>query len=192
MYAFIGGTPAAGKSELAKKFIEESKLPLKYVEIDSLRKDFANNPELDKWVKFFSNKDEIKYWNNITKEAHLQNLISQSEAFWPGIVKKVKEIQTNYEHAIFEAVNLLPHLTRKDFNFPGLFLIQEDLDTLLQRLSKHPRWGKTEEEQELEAKHFINWEAQFIRDEAKKYNYPVFNNSNDALKELYKVFQLKS
>lgn len=188
MHAFVGGTPAAGKSYLVKKFIEESKLPIDYVEIDLFRKEFAKNSELDKWVKIFSSKDEIKYWDEITEKEHFQNLISQSEAFWPEILKKVNEVKKNSEHAIFEAVNLLPHLVHKDFDFPGFFLIQEDMDTLLKRLKKNPRWGGTAEKQQLEAKFFIVWEAKYIREEAGKYNYPVFNNSDEALKALNKIF----
>ena len=188
MYAFIGGTPAAGKSYLSKKFIEESGQSMQYVEMDSFRKEFAKNPELDEWVKVFSSKDETKYWKETTKEVHLQNLISQSEVFWPEIIKKVNEVKKNYEHAVFEAVNILPHLAHKDFNFPGLFLVQENMDTLLKRLNKTPRWGKTQEEQEAEAKAFIEWETQYIRDEADKYNYPVFKTTDEALIKLYKTF----
>ncbi len=188
MYAFIGGTSSAGKSYIAKRFIEESGLPIDYVEIDSFRKDFAKNPELDKWVKVFSNKDELKYWNEITPEEHLKNLISQSEAFWSEIVKKVNEVKNSSEHAIFEAVNLLPHLVSKDFDSPGFFLVEENMETLLKRLNTNPKWGETPEEQQLEAKFFIEWEAKYIRKEAEKYNYPVFNNSDEALKALSKIF----
>lgn len=189
MYAFIGGTPSAGKSYIAKKFIKESGLPIEYVEIDSFRKDFAKNPELDKWVKVFSSKDELKYWNEVTPEEHLKNLISQSEAFWPEIVKIVNEVKNNSEHAIFEAVNLLPHLVHKDFDFPGFFLVEENMETLLKRLNSNPKWGETSKKQRLEAKFFIQWEAKYIREEARKYNYPVFNNSEEALIFLNNIFK---
>jgi 2-phosphoglycerate kinase len=188
MYAFIGGTPSAGKSYIAKKFIKESGLPIECVEIDSFRKNFAKNPELDKWVKVFSSKDELKYWNEITPEEHIKNLISQSEAFWPEIIKIINEVKDNSEHAIFEAVNLLPYLVHKDFDFPGFFLVEEDMETLLRRLNSNPKWGETPEKQQLEAKFFIEWEARYIRDEAEKYNYPVFNNEAEALKLLHKIF----
>jgi len=48
--------------------------------------------------------------------------------------------------------------------------------------------GETLEKQKLETKFFIEWEAKFIREEATKYNYPVFNNNEEALKELNKIF----
>lgn len=191
MYAFIGGTPAAGKSHLAKKFIKGANLNIERVEIDSFRKTFAKNPELDKWVKVFSSKDELKYWSETTAQAHLNNVIAQSEAFWPEIIKIVNEVKRNHEHAVFEAVNLLPHLAHTDFDFPGIFLILEDKAELLKRLDKSPRWGNTADRQELEAKFWIEWEARFIKDEALKYNYPIFKNSNEALKELNRIFNIE-
>lgn len=188
MYAFIGGTPAAGKTHITEQFIKKSGLPIEYVSIDALRRHFAKDPKLDYWVKFFSNKDAVKYWDKITQEEHLQNLIKQSEAFWPGIMKKVEEVKKKHEHAIFEGVNLLPHLTHKDFDFPGLFLIDENIDTMFDKLHNEPRWGETVELQKLEAKFFVEWEAKYIKEESKKHNYKVFTNSKDVEKELETIF----
>lgn len=188
MYAFIGGTPAAGKTHIAKQFIKKSGLPIEYISIDALREEFAKDPKLDYWVKFFLNQDAVQYWDTITQEQHLQNLIKQSEAFWPGILQKVEEVKKNHQHAIFEGVNLLPHLAHKDFDFHGLFLIEENGDLLFEKLHKEPRWGETEELQKLEAKFFVEWEARYIKEEAKKYSYKVFSNSQEAEKELENIF----
>lgn len=189
MFAFIGGTPAAGKSYLARKFIEKSKLKIEYIEMDTLREKFARDPALDYWVKFLESKDELKYWNKVTAKEHLDNMIAQSEAFWPEIVKKVKSIQRNNEHAIFEAVNILPHLAYKDFDFPGLFLVQDDVNELRKRLETNPRWGESKELIELEAKFFTEWEGEYIKREAKEYKYPVFDESEDAEKYLEQIFE---
>lgn len=188
MYVFIGGTPAAGKTHVTKQFIKESGLPIEYVSIDALRRYFAKDPKLNYWVKFFLNQNAVKYWDEITQEEHLQNLIKQSEAFWPGILKKVEEVKKNHQHAIFEGVNLLPHLTHKDFDFPGMFLIEESIDTLFEKLHREPRWGETIELQKLEAKFFVEWEAKYIREEAEKYNYKVFTDSQDVEKQLKTMF----
>lgn len=188
MYAFIGGTSAAGKTHSAREFVKKSGLPIHIVSIDDLRKEFAKDPKLKYWVNILWNKNEEDYWETITYEKDIQNLVGQSEAFWPSILEVVKKTKKLYEHAIFEAVNIQPHLAKRDFNFPGFFLINEDPETLLKRFKKAPRWGKTEKLQKLEIEFLLKHDTDFIKKEAKKYGYKVFNNSEDAIKELEKIF----
>src|SRR5258708_34188133 len=157
MYAFIGRTPAAGKSYTAKQFGKESKLDMHLESIDDLRKEFAEEPKLKYWVDFFWNQDEESYWKTTSYREDTQNLVQQSEAFWKRILTTISETKKKYPHAIFEAVNILPHLAKKDLDFPGFFLICEDYKTVLERNIKEPRWGKTEELQKLEAKYFIEY-----------------------------------
>jgi 2-phosphoglycerate kinase len=188
MYVFIGGTPAAGKTFTAKQFIQASEKDIHLVSIDNLRIEFSKNLELKYWVEFFSNQDETEYWRTITYEKHIENLINQSEAFWLPILDVIEQTKKDHEHAIFEAVNILPHLGRRDLDIPGFFLICEDYQIVLQRNMKDPRWGKNEELQKLEAKYFVEYDARFIREEAEKYNYKVFNAEKDATNELSELF----
>lgn len=188
MYAFIGGTPASGKTTTAQEFINVSGLPIELVSIDSLREGFTEDNNLQYWRDFFFNVDEKEYWGNNSYESHMKNIVNQSEAFWPNILECVQKTIKEHEHAIFEAVNILPHLAKKDLSFEGFFMIAEDENQLLDRLQKNPRWGQTEELQNLEAKYFVEWEARWIRNEANKYRYKVFNNKQDATSELSKIF----
>lgn len=121
MYAFIGGTSASGKTYTAREFVKQSGLPIHIVSIDDFRKEFAKDPKLKYWVDVFWNKNEEEYWKTITYEKDIQNLINQSEAFWPSILEIVENTKKKYKHAIFEAVNIQPHLARRDFDFPGFF-----------------------------------------------------------------------
>lgn len=189
MYAFIGGTSAAGKTYIAKEFAKRSKLLIHVVSIDDFRKEFAKDPKLKYWVDILWNKNEEEYWKTITYEKDIQNLTNQSEAFWPSILKIIKKTKKDYKDAIFEAVNIQPHLAKRDLDFPGFLFINEDYETLLKRFKKNPRWGKTERLQRLEIEHLLKHDIQFIKKEAKKYGYKVFSNSADALTELDKIFK---
>lgn len=188
MYAFIGGTSAAGKTYLANEFAKNSGLNIRVVSIDHLRKQFAKDPKLEYWVNVLWNKNEEEYWESISYKEDIGNLIKQSEAFWPRILEVVREIKKKHEHVIFEAVNIQPHLAKKDLDFPGFFLINEDKQVLLERFKKSPRWGKTEKLQRREIEFLLKHDVKFVKQEAKKYGYKVFANSDDAMKELQNIF----
>ena len=188
MYAFIGGTSAAGKTYTAKEFVKNSGLSIHIVSIDDLRKEFVKDPKLKYWVDVLWNKNEEEYWKTITYAEDIGNLIKQSEAFWPSILEVVKKTKELYEHAIFEAINIQPHLAKKDLDFPGFFLINENRQILLDRFKKAPRWGKTEKLQKTEIDFLLKHDVKFIKEEAKKYGYKVFNNSDDVIKELEEIF----
>lgn len=150
MYIFIGRIQASGKSYLAKKVAEQT--GAFHFDLDTLRKEMSQGPKLKYWVDFFFNQNEEKYLKETSCEEHWQNLVEQSESFWPTIVNKVNEIMSIRKSAIFEGVNILPHLAKKDFNFPGIFLLGKSSEEIFQRNQQNPRWGKTEQLQRLEAK----------------------------------------
>ncbi len=185
MYIFIGGIPASGKSYLSRKVAE--KTGAFHLDLDTLRKEMAKDPKLTYWVNFFFNRDEEKYLTNTSCEEHWENLVKQSEAFWPTILIKVKEVMNSRESAIFEGVNILPHLAKKDFNFPGIFLLGESFGQILERNKQNPRWGKTPKLQEMEAKLFFNCERLKYKEEAIKYGYKIFDDFNVAELEVLKL-----
>lgn len=185
MYIFIGGVPASGKTYLAKKVAEQT--GAFHFDLDTLRKEMTNNPKLKYWVDFFFNLDEEKYLKETSCEKHWENLVKQSEAFWPTILKKVNEIKKSHESAIFEGVNILPHLAKKTFDFPGIFLLGESFNQILERNKKNPRWGRTEELQEKESELFFNCDRQKYKEEAEKYRYKTFDNFIAAEQEMLKL-----
>lgn len=185
MYVFIGGIPASGKSYLAKKVAKET--GAFHLDLDTLRKEMAKNPKLEYWVNFFWNKEEEKYLSETSFEEHWQNLVKQSEAFWPTILDKVKEVMSIHKSAIFEGVNILPHLAKKDFNFLGIFLLGEYFEQIFTRNKQNPRWGKTEQLQRLEAELFFNCERLKYKDEAEKSGYKTFVKIEDAEKEILRT-----
>lgn len=180
-YVFISGIPASGKSFLAAKLAKET--GAFHLDIDTLRSEMNKDPELDAWINFYNNQDEIEYLTITSCEEKWSNLVKQSEAFWPFILKKTEETKKNHKSAIFEAVNILPHLA-KGLDFPGIYLLGESFKQIFERNKKNPRWGKTEELQRLEAETFFNCERENYKREAEKYGFKVFNNSEDAEQEL--------
>ena len=182
MYIFIGGIPASGKSYLAKKISDETGAFV--LDLDTVREEMSKDSKLEYWVNFFFKQDEEKYLIETSCEEHWQNLVKQSEAFGPTILSKVKEVMQSHKSAIFEGVNILPHLAKKDFSFPGVFLLGESFNEIFERNKQDPRWGKTEKLQELEARLFFNCDRTKYKEEAEKYGYKTFTNSEAAEKEL--------
>ena len=183
-YVFISGIPASGKSHLAQKMCEIT--GALHFKVDDWREEFRVNKNAD-WVDFFWNKNESEYWSKTSCEEHWQNIIEQSEALWPDIVKKIRKVVKYGKLAIFEGVNILPHLARQDLNFEGIILLGESVETIFKRNKKDPRWGKTEALQLKEAEMFYNCEGQKYKAEAEKYGYQIFTNHALAEAKLLKL-----
>ena len=181
-YVFISGIPMAGKSYLAKRVAQ--KTDSIHIAIDDLRKLMGADPNLKPWVDLFWDKDENEYWETVSPQEHWNNLKEQSEAFWPTILKKIHEIQKTGQAAIFEGVNILPHLAHQDLDFPGIVLLGDSEQALFERNKRNPRWGKTEELQSKEAKWFFVHEGKIYKKEANKYGYRTFHDIKKAESEL--------
>lgn len=175
---FIGGIPASGKSYLAEKIARTT--GALHVKIDAWRDEMAIDPKLEYWVNFFWNLNEEEYWRTATCDEQWGNIQKQSEAFWPTILRRIKETQKTGKPAIFESVNILPHLASRDLNFGGVFLLGESFEEIFERNKREPRWGKTEELQRKEAEAFFGCERSMYKSEAEKYGFKTFTNSRDA------------
>lgn len=186
-YAFIGGIPATGKSYLAKKIAKST--GALHFKVDDWREEFRVDKHAD-WIDFFWNKNESEYWDKTSCEEHWQNIVKQSEVLWPpGIVRKIKKVVKSGLPAIFEGVNILPHLAAKDLDFPGIFLTGESFEVIFERNKKDPRWGQTEILQKKEAEIFYNCEGPIYKKEAEKYGFKVFSSSIEAEKELIRLLR---
>src|SRR5258708_30739471 len=155
-YLFITGIPAAGKSFLARNVA--NKTGYLHVDIDKLGEEIFREPKLKAWVDYFWKLDEEKYFLETSCEDRWLDLVKQSEAFWPTIERKIQDVVASDKPAIFEGVNLLPHLTSKSFNFPGFCILGNSLEKIFERNKKDPRWGKTEKLQRMEVEDFFNCE----------------------------------
>jgi len=142
-HAFITGIPTAGKSHLAKKISES--LGMSFIKIDDWRDELQRDPILKEWVDFFRNKNEEEYWQITSPDQEWEDLRNQSEALWPAILKKIKETQYLDRPTIFEGVNILPHLAHRDLDFPGIVMLGDSFEVVLERNKQEPRWGSTDE-----------------------------------------------
>ncbi len=135
-YAFVSGIPASGKSYLVRRVAGAT--GALHIEVDDWREKFRKD-KLVAWVDFFWNKDEAEYWKNTDCEKHWKSIVKQSEALWPEIVSKIRGVIKLGKPAIFEGVNILPHLAYRDLDFNGIVLLGESFDTILERNKQDPR-----------------------------------------------------
>lgn len=183
--AFITGIPASGKSWLASRVAQ--KLKLKHYKVDDWRVELRSDPKLLPWVNFFWNQNEQEYWKKTTFAQHWDNLVAQSEALWPEILKRIRQVENNGVSAIIEGVSLLPHLARRDLKFDGLVLLGESFDVIYQRDRRKPRWGKTADLENHEVDVLWECERRYYRHEAEQYGYEAFTDMEKAEQKLIKI-----
>ncbi len=184
---FITGIPTAGKSYLAEMIVK--KIGGIHVDIDDIREEIASDLKYKKWVNFYYDQDEKTYYMTTTYDEQWQNLIRQSEGIWPTILGKIEGYTDETRPVIFEGVNILPHLAKRDLSFSGIVIIGKSFEEVFERNKKEPRWGKTEELQKLEAEAFFYGERPRYKAEAEKYGYLVFETVDEAVKQSLKLFE---
>ena len=175
---FITGIPTAGKSHLAKRLAEATKGTAVY--FDRFRAPLFAEPEYRPWLNFYVDQDEAAYLKDVSPDKKWKNLVAQSEGLWPAFLKAIDQHTTETKAVIFECVNLLPHLTHRDLDFPGMVLIGTSREQTLERIRQKARWSDDPHLQELEADMFFNVERPRYRAEAERYDYPVFEDPNEA------------
>lgn len=175
---FIAGIPTAGKSYLAEKLANA--VGGIAVLFDDFREILEEEGKYKKWARFYLDQDEKEYLINTSADDKWKNLVLQSEALWPAFLEEIDKYKDETKPVIFECVNLLPRLVRKDLDFPGIVLVGKSLEETLRRNKLEPRWGNTEELQVLEAKMFFEEERPHYIQEAKDNNLPVFESADDV------------
>lgn len=161
---FISGIPTAGKSYLADKIAKITGVV--HFDIDDLREEMRNDTKYKKWIDFFADQNEKKYWEEHSHEEHWENLKQQSEGIWPFLKEKINNAIESGQILIFEGVNLLPHLV-KEIGIDGIYLLGESEETVLERNRKDPRWGKTEELIKKQSEHFFQCERPIYKKESE-------------------------
>ena len=183
-YIFISGIPTSGKSYLAKKVAKA--IGVLHFEIDKWREKIKDD-NIKKWVNFYFDQDEEKYYKSTSCDEQWENLKKQSEIFWPKIKSKIDGAVKLNKPAIFEGVNILPHLAARDLDFPGIYLLGNSFEEIFERNKREPRWGNTEKLQKMEAKSFFYCERPRYKKEAEKYGFKTFENIDEAEKEVIRL-----
>jgi len=182
---FITGIPTAGKSYLANKLA--SAVGGIHVEVDHIRKGVKNHPEYEKWVNFYYKHDKSTYYRTTTYDQQWKNLVNQSEGIWPAILGGIEKYQNEERPVIFDGVNILPHLAKKDLDFLGVVILGKSLEDVIKRNTEDTRWGDTEIEVQSEA--FFYGERPHYKEEGKKYGYKVFETADEALEYALEILK---
>jgi tRNA uridine 5-carbamoylmethylation protein Kti12 len=184
---FITGIPASGKTTLANKLALE--LGAVVVSLDNAKDSFREDEKYEPWISFYYNKDEEKYITETTPDERWQDLVKQSEALFKIFKTEIDKYKDESRTVIFECVNLLPHIANKNLDFPGVVLLGENYETILERNRKSPRWGHTKELQEKETRDFFYNQGNRYKEEAEKYNYNYYNSADEAFKYCLNLLQ---
>lgn len=204
---FITGIPTAGKSYVAKKIVKETGGFC--LETDNLREELAKDPAYEKWATFFEKQDEYAYYTENDPNEQWRILSDMHETLWPGVVKKIREYEngniplksklaafmrkpsSKTRPLVFEGINLLPRLAKRDLDFPGIVLVGKSLEEVRQRNQEKPRWGQTEKMMEMSARAFWFIERPQYISEAKKYGYPIFEDADEAYEKALELLRLR-
>ncbi|MDQ2933300.1 MAG: hypothetical protein M3Q80_02875, partial [bacterium] len=181
----ITGIPTSGKSYLAKKLAEQ--IGGKAILLDDFRGELSKNEHYNKWLNFYIDQNEKKYYTTTSPENQWKNLVQQSEELWPGFLEYIHTFKDETKPVIFECVNLLPHLVQKDLSFPQIVLIGTSYANTLSRIEKEHRWGTERYLHELEACSFFINERPHYKEEAQKFGLPFFESADDAFETALKL-----
>lgn len=180
MHLFIGGPPTSGKSYLAEKISQE--MGTLHICTDKLRKKITFNDEsFFVWKEFFISKPS-EYWDLVTGEEYVKDCRLQTEAFWPKLVEEIKQLQLEHVAVIFEGVDMLPDLVRRDLDLEGIYLVCKSEGESY--LRNKERWGESDKLLQRESVLYATDEAMEIRRLAGEFGYKVFSNSQEAEAEL--------
>lgn len=182
---FITGIPTSGKSYLANLLAEKTAGIA--ILLDDFREDLSSNLEYKKWTNFYIDKDEKEYLIKTSPEEQWSNLVAQSEGLWPAFIEEINKYEQEEKPVIFECVNILPHLAKRDLLFSGVVLIGSSFEETLKRNMDNPRWGNTPELQKLEAKTFFEIERPKYESEAKKFGYKTYETADEAIEDALKL-----
>lgn len=185
---FITGIPTAGKSYLAKKLADA--IGGVHVQVDHIRNNVKDHPEYENWVNFYYKQDKGTYYRTTTYDEQWKNLVDQSEGIWPEVFEKINDYRNENSPVIFEGVNILPHLAKRDLSFNGVCIIGTSLENVIRRNTEDNRWGDTEIEIQSEA--FFLGERPHYKEEAEKHGYPVFETSDEAFEKALAMMKEKT
>jgi dephospho-CoA kinase len=204
---FITGIPTAGKSYLARKLLNATGGYC--LETDNLYEELGRDPRFEEWARFFEDNDEHAYYTENDPKRQWAILSEMHEKLWPGVLERIRayeagDIPTKSKLAgflrkpfsqkrllVFEGINILPHLARKDLDFPGVVLVGKSYEEVLTRNRERPRWGKTEEMIQMGANAFWSVERPRYIAEAQSCGYKIFEDADEAYEEALKMLELK-
>lgn len=192
MIYIIGGSPRGGKTTLAQKLLEKTKIP--YIQTDFLKfvlRPYFKGAEKEKMFphdKRWKGLDLDKYFLNCKKKEMLNIDIFEGKIIWPGVklfISKMKEAKVDY---IIEGVHLLPSLVKYFKDDPDVkivFLVKKNEEKIYQGLFKNKRkrdWimDKTNNHETLRKfSQALSPYGPYFEKETAKYNFKLINTEDN-------------
>lgn len=203
---FITGIPTAGKSYLARKLMRATGGYC--LETDNLYEELGRDPRFKEWASFFEDNDEHAYYTENDPKKQWAILAEMHEKLWPGVLEKIRAYEAGKiplksriagflrnpsakkRLLIFEGINILPRLAKKDLGFPGVVLAGKSFEEVLERNRARPRWGKTEEMIRMGAEAFWSVERPHYIAEAESCGYKIFEDADEAYEEILGMLEI--
>ncbi|MEA3414108.1 MAG: hypothetical protein U9Q99_01100 [Nanoarchaeota archaeon] len=196
----IGGSPATGKTTLAKKLSQRYNCP--WISSDFIRS----------WMKtFISKKDFPNLFNftNITAEKYYQKhsineTIKFEELRDKEVFKGIKtfiEKNEDWDLFIIEGISIHPkfisRLKSKNYKIYPIFFIDKNKERIKKILYTRGLWGKAHTYKDwvkdIEQKYLIKTNIKYLK-ECEKLNLPYFEinkNRNETVKKIIKHLDSK-
>src|SRR3989338_11144882 len=184
----IGGSPTAGKSYTARKLAEDLKLP--WISTDTIREQMRWIVRKEDYPDLFMHGDPgvshtdkaVEFLTHNTAEDIVEHQNKESEDVWKG-VRGLIESDYEWEDFIVEGVAILPKLVANQEwkikkNVKAIFLIDEDMERVRNTIFTRGLWDEPQKYPDDLKEKEVEWVFAFnkyIKDEAKKYNFPVIS-----------------
>ncbi len=194
----IGGAPTTGKSTVAALLARHFSLP--WISTDQVREVaqiFGNRKDLPKLFTPEGYTAE-KFLNEFSAEQIVRMELDQAETIWPAVKKLISDDYNWKSGVIIEGVGILPYLVARDFrdskDIITVFLVDEDADSIRNTVFVRGLWDSANTYPDDVKEKEVEWALLFgqkLREEAKKYNYPVIEvkKDEDDLKNFLEIIE---
>ena len=194
----IGGSPVAGKSYATRKIAEKLKLP--WISTDTIREQMREIVNKKDYPALFLHKNAtpkmgVDFLNNNSAEEIVRVVNEENVEVWRG-VKALIETDYVWKSYIIEGVAILPNLVSKlkDKSIVVVFIIDEDVKRIRETIFSRGLWDDAKKYPDSVKEKEVEWVLAFnkyIKDEAKKYGFPVVSvgKRKDYIGEIEKVIE---
>lgn len=174
----IGGTPTAGKSNMAHLVAEYLRLP--WISTDQIRDTMRLVAPREDHPNLFNPEGYTaeRFLTEFSAEQIADIEMKQGEAVWPGIQQFIEHDYTWQRGFVMEGVNLLPHLIAKDFSndagIKPIFLVENNVDRIRDVVYTRGLWSDARTYSDEVKEQEVEWVLLFNKKlmlEIERYGY---------------------
>lgn len=195
----IGGAPTTGKSTTAELLAKHLDLP--WISTDQIREIMRGVVSKKDFPKLFIPEETTAdiFLNKYSTEEIVKSEFEECEEDWIGMKTFIEDEYNWTRGFIMEGTHILPHLVAKGFtgsaDIRTVFLVDENEDRIRDVVFKRGLWDEAHKYSEDVKEKEVKWVCLFskeIKEEARKYNFPVIEveKRNESLEAILKVLKL--